>query len=62
MATGEILDREMTDAEHEQYILDSKATEITQAAADAKAAARLSGLAKLAALGLTENEIRALVG
>jgi hypothetical protein len=58
--------REMTDAEYAQWQID-KAKAETQAeaqAADAaaKAAARASALAKLAGLGLTNDEIAALVG
>ena len=58
--------REMTDAEYAQWqadVADAAAKE--QAAADAKAdaaAARASALAKLAELGLTPDEITALVG
>ena len=54
--------REMTDAEFAQWQADAAdATAQQQAAAD-KAAARASALAKLAELGLTADEIAALVG
>jgi len=54
--------REMTDAEYAQWETDN-ATQAEQAAAvEAKAAARVSALAKLAGLGLTDDEIAALVG
>jgi DNA-binding NarL/FixJ family response regulator len=52
--------REMTDEEYEAYLADQAAQETLQAEQDAKIAARQSALAKLAALGLTEEEIAAL--
>jgi hypothetical protein len=52
--------REMTDEEYEVYLADQAAQEALQAEQDAKVAARASALAKLAALGLTEEEIGAL--
>lgn len=54
--------REMTDAEYTQWQLDAQAAEDAQAAIVAKQLARESALAKLAALGLTNDEIAALVG
>ena len=54
--------REMTDAEFEQWQADVEAAAQAQAAAHAKEAARASALAKLAALGLSDDEIAALVG
>lgn len=56
------VDREMTKAEHDQWLdlvadIDSQ-NAAREAAAEAKASAR----AKLAALGLTEAEIAALAG
>lgn len=54
--------REMTDAEYAQWQADAAdAAAAEQAAADA-AADRASALAKLAELGLTPDEIAALVG
>ena len=54
--------REMTDAEYAQWQVDAAdAAAAEQAAADA-AAARASALAKLAGLGLTPDEIAALLG
>lgn len=52
--------REMTDDEYANYL--AIQTELAEADAqrEAKAAARQSALAKLAALGLTEEEIAAL--
>ena len=58
--TGEVIDRPMTDVEY----ADNKAQQVMykaqQAEATAKADARVSALAKLAKLGLTEAEIEAL--
>jgi len=55
-------EREMTDAEYAQYQIDAAdAAAQQQAAADADAA-RASAIAKLAGLGLTPDEIAALVG
>jgi hypothetical protein len=55
----EVLDREMTDAEYSQYLVDVKAQEdrvkAEKAAADAKAAL-------LAKLGITEDEAKLLLG
>jgi len=52
--------REMTTEEHTAYKADQAAYAARQAEADAKVAARESALAKLAALGLTADEIAAL--
>jgi len=52
--------RKMTDGEHKAYLTDKAFSEAYQAEQDAKQAARQSALAKLAALGLTEEEIGAL--
>jgi DNA-binding NarL/FixJ family response regulator len=52
--------REMTDEEHEAYLAIQAQQEALQAEQDAKIATRQSALAKLAALGLTEEEIGAL--
>jgi hypothetical protein len=50
----------MTDEEYEAYLADQAAFEAYQSEQEAKVAARESALAKLAKLGLTEEEIRAL--
>jgi hypothetical protein len=58
--TGEVVERPLTSdevAEHEALALEQEAR---QAEAQAKADARESALAKLAALGLTQDEINAL--
>lgn len=52
--------REMTDAEYADYQAQIAEAETLKAEADAKLAARESALAKLAALGLTQDEIDAL--
>ena len=52
--------REMTDEEFNAYKALQTANAAAQAEADAKVAARQSALAKLAALGLTSNEIASL--
>ena len=54
--------REMTDAEYAQWQTDAANAATQQQAATDAAAARQSGLAKLAGLGLTDDEISALVG
>jgi DNA-binding NarL/FixJ family response regulator len=52
--------RVMTDEEYQIYLADQANEEIKQAERDAKIMARQSALAKLAALGLTEDEIATL--
>jgi hypothetical protein len=54
--------REMTADEYAQWQADKAEHEATAAAADAKAAAFASARSKLAALGLTDAEIAALIG
>jgi DNA-binding NarL/FixJ family response regulator len=52
--------REMTDEEYEDYLASQVQQAELEAQAQAKIDARQSALAKLAALGLTQNEIDAL--
>jgi DNA-binding NarL/FixJ family response regulator len=52
--------RPMTDEEFNAYKAQQTASAEAQAEADAKVAARQSALAKLAALGLTADEIASL--
>ena len=60
MATDAVIDREMTDAEFAQYEAD-EATQAAQAAAQAQAdATKAAAQAKLAALGLTTDDLKAL--
>lgn len=64
--TGEQIVVELTDQEIQQLEIDRANWEAQQAAvaadAEAKAAAKASALAKLAALGLTEDEAKAIAG
>lgn len=55
----EVIDREMNDAEFAQYEAD-KATQL--AAAEAKAKAEADKAALLARLGLTEDELKTILG
>jgi hypothetical protein len=66
VTTGEIIQREPTAEELAQEALDHAAAAAANAERDAAEAARLaskeSARAKLAALGLTDEEISAIVG
>ncbi len=57
--TNEVIDREMNDAEFEQYEAD-KAAQVL--AAEAKARAEANKAALLARLGLTEDELKTILG
>ena len=59
-ATDEVVDREMTVAEFKQYEAEQLANELRQAEANAKATAKTAAQAKLAALGLTVEDLQAL--
>jgi hypothetical protein len=59
-ATGEVTQRPLNAEELAQRELDIAEAEARQAEQDAKVAARESALAKLAALGLTADEVAAL--
>jgi hypothetical protein len=59
-STGIEVIRELTADELAERSASQASYEALQAEADAKVAARESALAKLAAIGLTEEEIRAL--
>ena len=59
MATGEVIDRVMTDAEHTEWQAQQAESEAQAEAAAAKVAARQAVLDKL---GLTSNEAQALLG
>ncbi len=61
-ATGKVIDREMTDAEYVAWQAQQAQNEALLQAETAKQAARQTALNKLAALGLTADEIKALVG
>ena len=56
----EYIDREMNAAEFAQYKIDQAEYETRQAEAEAKAQAKATAEAKLAALGLTTDDLRAL--
>ena len=59
--TDKIVDREMNDKELAQYNIDNALIESQQQQAILKENAKTSALAKLAALGLTDDEIAALL-
>ena len=64
--TGERIERDFTPEELAQREVDAAAAALAEAervaAADAAAAAKASAVAKLAALGLDEAEVAAIVG
>jgi hypothetical protein len=60
--TGENISREMTDAELKQYAIDQIATKKRQEVEAEQLAIKVSAIAKLAALGLTEDEAKAILG
>ena len=64
--TDEVIEREMNDKELAQYEADTvkrEAREKVKTKADAdKAAVKQSAQAKLAALGLTDDEVKAIIG
>jgi hypothetical protein len=60
--TGEMIVREMTEAEFAQYQIDIAQAQAESEKIDAKIAAKTSAIAKLAALGLTEDEAKAIIG
>jgi DNA-binding NarL/FixJ family response regulator len=59
-ATGEVIERPLTADEITAHEIMQAEAEAQQAEAEAKATARESALAKLAALGLTADEVAAL--
>lgn len=58
--TDTIVDREMNDEEYQRHLQFIEAENQAKIEKEEKIAARTSALAKLAALGLTEDEIAAL--
>jgi hypothetical protein len=60
LTTDKIIDREMTAAEFAQYKIDLAANATKEAEAEAKAQAKAAAEGKLAALGLTTDDLRAL--
>jgi hypothetical protein len=59
-APNEFIDREMNDEEFAQYEIDQAEEQARQAKAEAKAQAKAIAEGKLAALGLTIDDLRAL--
>ncbi len=59
LSTNEIIDREMNDAEYEQYLTDQAAQEAADAA---KQQATADKAALLNRLGLTEDELKTILG
>lgn len=57
--TDEVIDREMNDAEFTEYQADQA---VTVAVAEAKAKAEADKAALLARLGLTEDELKTILG
>jgi hypothetical protein len=60
LATDEVIDREMNDAEYAQHLKDVAKEEARLAEVEAKADAKAAAEGKLAALGLTTDDLRAL--
>lgn len=60
--TGEVIDREMTTEELAQLAKDRAEAEATKAKVEAADTAKKSAIAKLAALGLSADEVNALIG
>ena len=58
--TNEVIEREMTTAEYAKYQADQAAFEAKKAEAEARAQAKAAAEGKLAALGLTTDDLRAL--
>jgi hypothetical protein len=58
--TDEVIEREMTDAEFAAYQLNKEKSQERQAELEAKAQAKATAEGKLAALGLTTDDLRAL--
>ena len=59
--TDEVIVREMTDEEFEQYKLDAAESKLEADRVEAHIAAKQSAIAKLATLGLTAEEAAALL-
>lgn len=58
--TNEVVDREMTDLEFAKYQADKELQAVELAKTEAKAQAKAAAEAKLAALGLTTEDLKAL--
>jgi hypothetical protein len=57
---GTVIDREMTDAEFAKYEITQAEVQARKAEAEARATAKATAQAKLAALGLTVEDLQAL--
>lgn len=62
IATDQVIVREMTEDEFAQYQIDVANMQAEAEKFDAHLAAKESAIAKLAALGLTEDEAKAIIG
>lgn len=60
--TGQSIVRDMTDDEIAQHEIDLANSQAMIAKMDARDAAKVSAIAKLEALGLTEDEAKAILG
>ena len=60
--TGVTVERDATAEEIAQMEIDASARLIEREMAETKAATKLSAIAKLAALGLSEDEAKAIIG
>ena len=60
LETNEVIERKMNNIEFAQYEIDIAFYEASQAEAEAKAQAKAAAEGKLAALGLTTDDLRAL--
>jgi len=58
MSTGEVIDREMNDAEYKVYEAEQETRKLKKAEAEAKASAKSALLVKL---GITEDEAKLLL-
>jgi hypothetical protein len=58
--TNEVIDREMTDAEHSAWVAQKAIDEAKELEAQVAQAAKEAAEAKLAALGLTTSDLKAL--
>jgi len=60
VTTGNVVERLMTDIEFEIYKADKARENVEKAEAEAKAQAKITAEGKLAALGLTTDDLKAL--
>ena len=60
LSTNEVIDREMTAAEYKEHQANQAEQALIKAEAEAKVTAKAALLSKLAALGLTTDDLRAL--